>query len=159
MKPIYCRPCIRVPCHSAREYRDSNTTEEQYSPTSTFAAVRVLLVLSMIFDLCISSMDIKDAFLLVEQQEEMLVVLPEWVKQVEGGSASHWRLRRRAFPANATQPSDGTSTFQIYAFRRECSHTQWLCYNHRGPFSNKLDFRIPELHPWLAPEIPNGDNT
>lgn len=74
----------------AREYRDGHTTEDQYSPTSTFAAVRMLLVVSMIFDLSITAMDIKDAFLVVDQQEEMWVVIPEWVKRIEGSSASHW---------------------------------------------------------------------
>ena len=41
----------------AREYRDGQTTEDQYSPTSTFAAVRVLFVLSMLFDLSVTAQD------------------------------------------------------------------------------------------------------
>ena len=60
----------------AREYREGQTNEEQYSPTSTFAAVRALLTLGMLYDLHITSMDVKDAFLLVDQREEMFVVIP-----------------------------------------------------------------------------------
>ena len=60
----------------AHEYREGQTNEEQYSPTSTFAAVRALLALGMLYDLHITSMDVKDAFLLVDQWEEMFVVIP-----------------------------------------------------------------------------------
>ena len=40
----------------AREYRSGQTTEEHYSPTSTFSSVRLLLVLSMLFGLAITAL-------------------------------------------------------------------------------------------------------
>ena len=68
----------------AREYRDGQTTEDQYSPTSTFAAVRVLFVLSVLFNLSVTAMDVKDAFLLVDQKEETYVQ----------DGATHWLLKK-----------------------------------------------------------------
>ena len=78
----------------AREYRDGQTTEDQYSPTSAFAAVRVLFVLSMIFDLSVTAMDVKDAFLLVDQKEEMYVLIPTWIREIAQDGATHWLLKK-----------------------------------------------------------------
>ena len=80
----------------AREYREGQTNEEQYSPTSTFAAVRALLVLGMLHDLHITAMamDVKDAFLLVDQKEEMYVVIPRWIQELAQDGATHWLLRK-----------------------------------------------------------------
>ena len=78
----------------AREYRDGQTTEDQYSPTSTFAAVRVLFVLSMLFDLSVTAMDVKDAFLLVDQKEEMYVLIPAWIREIAQDGATHWLLKK-----------------------------------------------------------------
>ena len=78
----------------AREYRDGQTTEDQYSPTSTFAAVRVLFVLSMLFDLSVTAMDVKDAFLLVDQKEEMYVLIPTWIREIAQDGATHWLLKK-----------------------------------------------------------------
>ena len=78
----------------AREYRDGQTTEDQYGPTSTFAAVRVLFVLSMLFDLSVTAMDVKDAFLLVDQKEEMYVLIPAWIREIAQDGATHWLLKK-----------------------------------------------------------------
>ena len=76
----------------AREYRSGQTTEEHYSPTSTFSSVRLLLVLSMLFGLAITALDVKDAFLLVDQKEYMLVIIPQWIQHLLGDGATHWQL-------------------------------------------------------------------
>ena len=76
----------------AREYRCGQTTEEHYSPTSTFSSVRLLLVLSMLFGLAITALDVKDAFLLVDQKEYMLVIIPQWIQNLLGDGATHWQL-------------------------------------------------------------------
>ena len=78
----------------AREYRDGQATEDQYSPTSTFAAVRVLFVLSMLFDLSVTAMDVKDAFLLVDQNKEMYVLIPTWIRDIAQDGATHWLLKK-----------------------------------------------------------------
>ena len=78
----------------AREYRDGQTTEDQYRPTSTFAAVRVLFVLSMLFDLSVTAMNVKDAFLLVDQKEEMYVLIPTWIREIAQDGATHWLLKK-----------------------------------------------------------------
>ncbi len=76
----------------AREYRSGQTAEEHYCPTSTFSAVRLLLVLSMLFDLAITALDVKDAFLLVDQKEYMLVIIPQWIQHLLGNGATLWQL-------------------------------------------------------------------
>ena len=79
----------------AREFRTGNTDEGSFAPTSTFGAVRLLLILSMIFDLSVTSADVKDAFLLVPQQETMFVIIPDWIRALDPGSTANvWRLKR-----------------------------------------------------------------
>lgn len=80
----------------AREYREGQTNEEQYSPTSTFAAVRALLVLGMLYDLHIAAMDVKDAFMVVDQKEEMFVVIPKWVQELAQDGATRLPAQRNA---------------------------------------------------------------
>ena len=63
----------------AREYKTGNTNEEQFAPTSSFASVRMLLALSVIHSLRLTVLDVKDAFLLVPQQETMFVKMPSWI--------------------------------------------------------------------------------
>ena len=76
----------------AREYRDGQTNEDQYSPTSSFPAVRLLLVLSMLDDLAVTALDVKDAFLVVDQKEVMFVVIPERIRELAHDGATHWLL-------------------------------------------------------------------
>ena len=62
--------------------------------SSTFAAVRVLFVLEMLFDLSVTAMDVKDAFLLVDQKEEMYVLIPTWIREIAQDGATHWLLKK-----------------------------------------------------------------
>ena len=82
----------------AREYRmNQNTDENTHSPTSAFAAVRILLILGMIYDLAVTALDIKDAFLVVPQPEDepMFVLIPEWIQALQPECKHNiWRLRR-----------------------------------------------------------------
>ena len=76
----------------AREYRDGQTNEDQYSPTSSFSSVRLLLVMSMLYDLSVTALDVKDAFLVVDQKEVMFVVIPERIRELAQDEATHWLL-------------------------------------------------------------------
>ena len=79
----------------AREFKSDNTDENSFAPTTTFGAVRILLVLSMVFNLMLTGIDVKDAFLCVEQQEEMFVVIPQWIRDLSPEDKSTvWRLKR-----------------------------------------------------------------
>ena len=50
----------------AREFRSGQQTDEaNFAPTSTFGAIRMLMVFSMIYNLSLTALDVKDAFLLV----------------------------------------------------------------------------------------------
>ena len=53
----------------AREFKTTSTDENNFSPTSSFASVRMLLVLALIYGLAITALDVKDAFLMVPQME------------------------------------------------------------------------------------------
>ena len=78
----------------AREYKTGNTNEEQFAPTSSFASVRMLLALSVIHSLCLTVLDVKDAFLLVPQQETMFVKIPSWIVSMSEDGSNAWLLKR-----------------------------------------------------------------
>ena len=78
----------------AREYITGNTNEEQFAPTSSFASVRMLLALSVIHSLCLTVLDVKDAFLLVPQQETMFVKIPSWIVSMSEDGSNAWLLKR-----------------------------------------------------------------
>ena len=67
---------------------------DQYSPSSTFASVKLLPVLSMLFDLAVTALDVKDAFLLVNQKEYMLAIIPRWIQNLLQDGATHWLLKK-----------------------------------------------------------------
>ena len=56
----------------AREFKTTSTDENNFSPTSSFASVRMLLVLALIYGLAITALDVKDAFLMVPQNGDSL---------------------------------------------------------------------------------------
>jgi len=58
----------------------------------SFPAVRLLLVMSMLYDLAVTALDVKDAFLVVDQKEVMFVVIPEWIRELAQDRATHWLL-------------------------------------------------------------------
>ena len=92
---IWKRRCRIV----AREYRTDNTTEEQFSPTSAMFVIRLLLMLGMMMNLEVYAADIKDAFFMVPQQEEVWISVRKWVNDLSDGTnplleAKYWRLRR-----------------------------------------------------------------
>jgi len=79
----------------AREYKDSATTEQNFAPTSSFASVRMLLIFALIHKLCITVLDVSDAFLMVPQVELMHVVIPAWVRELTPEKPfTHWVLHR-----------------------------------------------------------------
>ena len=78
----------------AREFKTGATDESNFSPTSSFASVRMLLVFALIFGLAVTALDIKDAFLTVPQVEVLYVEIPQWVKERTGKADTHWFLKR-----------------------------------------------------------------
>ena len=78
--------CKRIP-------RWSNN-EDQYSPTSSFPSVRLLLVMAMIHNLAVTALDVKDAFLVVDQKEVMYVLIPIWIRELAQDGATHWLLKK-----------------------------------------------------------------
>eukprot|EP00435_Cladocopium_sp_Y103_P060379 s975_g22.t1 len=68
----------------AREFKTGATDENNFSPTSSFASVRVLLTFALIYNLAVSALDVKDAFLMVPQVELMYVKIPMWHQHIGG---------------------------------------------------------------------------
>ena len=81
----------------AREYRAGATsTAETFSPTASNAAARLVLILHFIFPKwAIVVLDIKDAYLQVPQQEEVLVTISAWMRKACNiGVGVVWMLKR-----------------------------------------------------------------
>ena len=81
----------------AREYRAGATsTAETFSPTASNAAARLVLILHLLNPTwVILVLDIKDAYLQVPQQEEVLVTISDWMKKACNiGDGIVWRLKR-----------------------------------------------------------------
>ena len=54
----------------------------------------MLLTFTVMYGLAVTSLDIKDAFLMVPQVEVMYVEIPQRVRESTGKSETHWLLRR-----------------------------------------------------------------
>ena len=54
----------------------------------------MMFVLAVIYNLAVTCLDIKDAFLTVPREEILYVQIPEWVRQQTGTAHTHWLLRR-----------------------------------------------------------------
>ena len=81
----------------AREYRAGATsTAETFSLTASNAAARLVLILHLLNPTwVILVLDIKDAYLQVPQQEEVLVTISDWMKKACNiGEGIVWRLKR-----------------------------------------------------------------
>ena len=59
-----------------REFKTSATDEHNFSPTSAFSAVRIILTFAAIYNLAVTCLDIKDACLVVAQEEVLYVQIP-----------------------------------------------------------------------------------
>ena len=62
-------------CNSlvAREFRTSNTDETNFAPTSAFSAVRMLLMLALVYNLAVIASEFSDVFLMVPKMEMIFV--------------------------------------------------------------------------------------
>ena len=82
----------------AREFKGySRGNQETFAPTSTTMLNRLLLALHLCFGYFLSFLDVKNAFLLVLQQETVLVQVPSWWKPSEipqDGSPRYWSLKK-----------------------------------------------------------------
>ena len=63
----------------AREFRDGDCSHiDTFSPTTPLPIVKLLIFLSMLYDLAIRSLDVGDAFLQVPQRTTVLIEVPLW---------------------------------------------------------------------------------
>ena len=54
----------------------------------------MILTFAAIYNLAVTCLDIKDAFLVVPQEEVLYVQIPEWVRERTNKTHTHWLLRR-----------------------------------------------------------------
>ena len=80
----------------AREFRSgAASTVETFSPTSGFGAVRLFFLLHLHLGWHMMSLDVGDAFLMVEQIEKVYAEVPAWVCGILGLVAgTQWMLKR-----------------------------------------------------------------
>ena len=72
----------RIVC---REFKTTAGSAETFAPTSSSAAVRLVVMCHVVFGLKLFSLAVKDAFLMVDQQEKCAVKIRQWIKQIDGG--------------------------------------------------------------------------
>ena len=79
----------------AREFRTGPTTDETFSPTSSYAVVRLFLFCHLFFGWKVASLDISDAYLTVTQKEVCYVNISQWMKELlQLPEGSLWQLKR-----------------------------------------------------------------
>ena len=73
------------------------STVDTFAPTTPWSAVRTLLAMSTVMKLKVAVFDVSDAFLLVPQQEFVVIKVPEWIQQLSNENEpgeEFWMLRR-----------------------------------------------------------------
>ena len=79
----------------AREFRTGPTTDETFSPTSSYSVVRLFLFCHLFFGWKVASLDISDAYLTVTQKEVCYVKISDWMKELlQLPESSLWQLKR-----------------------------------------------------------------
>ena len=74
-------------------------TVDTFAPTTPWSAVRTLLAMSTVMKLKgrkVAVFDVSDAFLLVPQQEFVVIKVPEWIQQLSNENEPReefWMLR------------------------------------------------------------------
>ena len=78
----------------AREFRTTNggSDEFTFSPTSSMAAMKCFLAWAVVCHLFLCALDVKDAFLTVDQQEAVLIETPSWVHLIIESCPRYWHL-------------------------------------------------------------------
>ena len=84
----------------AREFRDGDaSSSETFSPTTPLAVVKMLIVLSLLHNLAVASIDVGDAFLQVPQTSTVLIEIPLWAMRAgEFGGGKCFRILRKCLP-------------------------------------------------------------
>ena len=79
-----------------REFRAGRSSDaETFSPTSCATSVRLVLCLHLIFGWKVRTFDVKDAFLMATQRENVYVELRPWIRSLLGLDTSYvWKLHR-----------------------------------------------------------------
>ena len=114
----------------AMEFRGNDKgTTATFAPTSGIGA-KLVLMLHVCFKWFLCFADIKDAFLLVEQQECVLVKQPEWWNDESGNSSGFWVLDR-CLPGQRNAASRFFDFLDAHLSGRESSPSLPSLFRHK----------------------------
>lgn len=115
----------------AREFRDGDCSHiDTFSPTTPLPIVKLLIILSMLYDLAICSLDVGDAFLQVPQRTTVLIEVPLWAQQEQGEKHQFWILRR-CLPGQHAAASEWNQFFVEVCARHGFDNFQGTIFKHR----------------------------
>ena len=102
----------------AREFKDSVSTVDTFAPTTPWSGVRTLLAMSTVMKLKVA-----DAFLLVPQQDFVVIKIPDWIQQLNNGEHNEefWILKR-CLPGQRNAALRWNDYFGTLAKERECAY-------------------------------------
>ena len=81
-----------------------------------------VLVLSQIYDLAVTALDVKDAFLMVPQMEIPYAQIPQWIRRWTGSPNTHTGFSNVAFPGKEMQRCAGISTLDNFVNKLNLKH-------------------------------------
>ena len=115
----------------AREFRDGDCSHiDTFSPTTPLPIVKLPIILSMLYDLAICSLDVGDAFLQVPQRTTVLIEVPLWAQQEQGESHQFW-ISRRCLPGQRAAASEWNQFFVEVCARHGFDNFQGTIFKHR----------------------------
>ena len=115
----------------ARGFRDGDCSHiDTFSPTTPLPIVKLLIILSMLYDLAICSLDVGDAFLQVPQRTTVLIEVPLWAQQEQGEKHQFWILRR-CLPGQRAAASEWNQFFVEVCARHGFDNFQGTIFKHR----------------------------
>ena len=117
----------------AREFRDGDcSSAETFSPTTPLVIVKMMIVLSLIHELAIASLDVADAFLQVPQQTTVLIEIPKWAQQSgEHGSGMQFWILKRCLPGQRAAASEWNKYFTKICERHDYINFQGTIFKHK----------------------------
>eukprot|EP00435_Cladocopium_sp_Y103_P036470 s676_g9.t1 len=116
----------------AREFRDGDASSaETFSPTTPLAVVKLLVVMSLLHNLALASLDVGDAFLQVPQSSIVLIEIPQWaLPEGRVGSGKRFWVLKKCLPGQRVAASEWNKFFTDVCERRNFESFQGTIFRH-----------------------------
>jgi hypothetical protein len=117
----------------AREFRAGDcSSTETFSPTTPLVIVKMMIVLGLVHDLAVASLDVGDAFLQVPQSTMVLIEIPTWAVGAEGnGDQGQFWILKRCLPGQRAAASEWNKFFVEVCERYGYETFQGTIFKHR----------------------------